>query len=63
MIAYYKLFDRLRKAELLTKESPKDIIEMAKAVYQLRIRGTWNRSEIPKRIQKIFKKINIDSLT
>jgi hypothetical protein len=63
MIAYYKLFDRLRKAELLTKESPKDIIEMAKAVYQLRIRGAWNRSEIPKRIQKIFKKIDIDSLT
>jgi hypothetical protein len=63
MIAYYKLFDRLRKAELLKKESPKDIIEMAKAVYQLRIRGVWNRSEIPQRIQKIFKKINIDSLT
>jgi hypothetical protein len=63
MIAYYKLFDRLRKAELLTKESPKDIIEMAKAVYQLRIRGAWNRSEIPKRIQKIFKKIDVDSLT
>jgi hypothetical protein len=63
MIAYYKLFDRLRKAELLTKESPKDIIEMAKAVYQLRICGAWNRSEIPKRIQKIFKKVSIGSLT
>jgi transposase len=63
MIAYYKLFDRLRNAGLLTKESPKDIIELAKAVYQLRIRGAWNRSEIAKRIQKIFKKINIDTLT
>jgi IS4 transposase len=62
MIAYYKLFDRLREAELLKKESPKDIIELAKAVCQFKIRGVWHRGEIPKKIQKLFGKIGIDSL-
>jgi hypothetical protein len=54
MIAYYKLYDRLRSASLLKKESPKDIIELAKAVYQMKIQGQWQCSEIPKRIQKVF---------
>jgi hypothetical protein len=62
MIAYYKLFDRLRKAELLTKESPRDIIELAKSIYQMRIHGEWNLSEIPVRVRKLFGKIGIDSL-
>jgi hypothetical protein len=62
MIAYYKLFNRLRNAKLLDKESPKDIIEMAKAVYQIRINGTWHCSEIPARVRKIFAKIDIDYL-
>jgi hypothetical protein len=63
MLAYYKLFDRLRKVLLIAKESPKDIIELAKSVYQIRIQGKWNRSEIPQRVRKLFGKIKIDSLT
>lgn len=62
MIAYYKLYDRLRNANLLKKESPKDIIELAKAVYQMKIQGEWQCSEIPKRTREIFKKIGIDCL-
>jgi transposase len=62
MIAYYKLYDRLRRAKLLGKESPKDIIELAKAVDQIKIQGEWTRSEIPERVCKIFKKIDIDCL-
>jgi hypothetical protein len=60
---YYKLYDRLREADLLSKESPKDIIELAKSIYQVRIHGAWNRSEIAQRIGKLFKKLGIDSLT
>jgi hypothetical protein len=45
------------------KESPKDIIELAKSIYQARIHGEWNRSEIAQRISKLFKKLEIDSLT
>ncbi|GHV81214.1 hypothetical protein AGMMS49944_30050 [Spirochaetia bacterium] len=62
MVAYHKLFDRLRAANLLTKQSPKDIIELAKAIYKMRIRGEWHRSEIPARVLKIFEKIGIDYL-
>jgi transposase len=62
MIAYYKLYDRLRNAALLKKESPRDIIELAKAVHQIKMQGVWHRSEIPKRVQKLFQKIGIDSL-
>jgi hypothetical protein len=63
MLGYYKLYDRLRKAGLLSKESPKDIIELAKSIYQVRIQGEWNRSGIAQRIGKLFKKLEIDSLT
>jgi hydrogenase maturation factor len=63
MLAYYKLYNRLRKAKLIAKESPKDIIELAKSVYQIRMHGEWKRSEIPQRVMKLFGKIKIDSLT
>ncbi|GHU16937.1 hypothetical protein FACS189472_03110 [Alphaproteobacteria bacterium] len=63
MIAYYKLFDRLRDAKLLHKYSPRDIIEIAKAIHQIRIRGTWHKAEITKKTKDIFKKIKIDRLT
>jgi hypothetical protein len=63
MLGYYRLYDRLSEAGLMAKESPKDIIELAKTVYQTRMRGQWNRSEIPQRMKKLFEKIKIDSLT
>jgi hypothetical protein len=63
MIAYHKLHDRLKNAQLLTKISPKDIIETAKMTHQLKIRGVWHRSEMTKKVQNIFKKIKIDDLT
>lgn len=63
MIAYYKLYSRLQQAKLLTKYSPKDIIELSKSIYQTKIRGEWNRSEITLKTKQLFKKINIDYLT
>jgi hypothetical protein len=63
MLGYYKLYDRLGKADLISKESPKDDIELAKSIYQVNIHGEWNRSEIAQRIGKLFKKMEIDSLT
>ena len=62
MIAYYKLYARLREAGLLSKYSPKDIIELSKSIYQMRIRGIWNRSEITKKTKDLFAKIGIDYL-
>jgi len=62
MIAYYKLYVRIRQAELLSKISPKDIIEQSKAIYKMKIRGKWHRSEITEKTKKMFMKIGIDYL-
>jgi len=62
MIAYYKLYVRLRQAEILSKHSPKDIIEQSKAIHKLKIRGEWHRSEITKKTRELFAKIGIDYL-
>ena len=39
MIAYYRLFTRLKKADLMDKFYPKDIIEISKAIFQLKTKG------------------------
>ena len=62
MIAYYKLFTRLKDAKLLTHWSPKDIIELSKSIYKVKINGTWNVSEITKKTADLFKKLKIDYL-
>jgi len=62
MIAYYKLYSRLKKANLLSKYSPKDIIELSKSIFQIKIRGKWHRSEITLKSIQLFKKIGIDYL-
>jgi hypothetical protein len=62
MIAYYKLYARLRNAGLLSKYSPKDIIEISKAIYKMKIRGVWHRSELTQKVIKLFAKIGIDYL-
>lgn len=63
MVAYYRLYKRLKAANKLSKYSPKDIVEMSKSIYQTRIRNTWTRSEITKKCKDLFKMINIDYLT
>jgi transposase len=62
MIAYYKLYVRLRQAKLLTKYSPKDIIELSKAICKVKIRGEWHHAEISEKTKKLFEKIKIDYL-
>ena len=62
MIAYYKLYVRLRQAEILNKFSPKDIIELSKAICKIKIRGVWNQAEITEKTRKLFAKIGMDYL-
>ncbi len=62
MIAYYKLYSRLNQAKLITKYSPKDIIELSISIYQTKIRGEWYLSEITLKTKQLLKKINIDYL-
>jgi hypothetical protein len=63
MIAYYKLYVRLRQAELLSKHSPKDIVELSKAIYKMKIRGERFCSEITKKTMDLFAKTGIDYKT
>jgi hypothetical protein len=59
MIAYYKLHVKLRQAELLSKYSPKGIIERSKAIYKMKIRGRWIQSENTKKMQRLFAKFPV----
>ena len=65
MISYHKLFDRLRQAKLLRKISPKDVIAVARGIYQNRVQWnkTWVLSEISQKNKKMFKILNICTLT
>jgi transposase len=62
MTAYYKLYARLQQADLLSNYSPKDMIELSKAVYKMKIRGNWHLSEVTQKNQRLFKKLQIDYL-
>lgn len=62
MIAYYRLFTRLKDAKLLNNHSPKDIIEIAKSIYKMKISGHWHISEITNKTKDLFKKIEIGNL-
>jgi hypothetical protein len=65
MIAYYKLYNRLRLAKLLNKVSPKDVLTWSQSVYQHRFSETneWKRSEFSSKYKQIFKKLDIADLT
>ena len=62
MIAYYKLYVKLKQANKLSKYSPKDMIELSKSIYKLKCRGEWKTSETTKKTDELFKKIGIDYL-
>ena len=46
MVAYYKLYNKLQQANLLSKYSPKDFIEISKSIYKFKIRNDWMLSEV-----------------
>ena len=62
MIAYYKLYSRLKQAKLLGKHSPKDIIEISKAIYKLKIQGSWHLAEISSKHRKLLIDVGVDYL-
>jgi hypothetical protein len=63
MLAYFKLFDRLRQKKLLKKTSPSDVLSISKGIYQ-----NWNqwkrwvRTEIAQKNLKLFTKLDVDPL-
>lgn len=62
MIAYHKLYIRLKETKKLSKYSPKDIVELSKSVYKLNINNQWHISESSKKNIDLFKKLKLDYL-
>ena len=62
IIAYYRLYSLIKKADMLSQYSPKDIVEFSRKIYKTNIRGNWTISETTKKVDKIFKKLGIDYL-
>lgn len=62
MIAYHKLFARIQDAKITAHTSPKDVIEICKSIYKVKIKGQWQISEITKKVEQLFKKLKIDYL-
>jgi hypothetical protein len=62
MIAYYKLFTKIKHANLVSKHSPKDLIELSKTIYKAKINREWKLTEITKKNIALFSKIEIDYL-
>ncbi len=59
MVGYYRLYQRLKDAKMLSKYSPKDIMEISKSIYKTKINANWRTSEKTKKITELCKKINI----
>jgi transposase len=62
MIAYYKLYSRLREAKLLHNNSPKDVIECCRSIAKVRLGNSWVTSEITTKTKKLLGKLGIDHL-
>jgi hypothetical protein len=59
MIIYHKLYTRLRDAKKLNKYAPKDIIELVKSIYKLKIKDEWRITEITKNDEAIYKLLTL----
>lgn len=62
MLAYHKLYAKMRAIKKLGKYSPKDIIELSKSIYKLKIKKEWRTSETTKKNLDLFKELGIDYL-
>ncbi|MDR0709845.1 MAG: hypothetical protein LBF77_07240 [Spirochaetaceae bacterium] len=62
MITCHKLYNALREAKLPGNRSPKDIIGISKAVYKLRIQGTWHPAGVTAKVRKLLVKAGTDHL-
>lgn len=59
LMVYYKLYKLLVDTNLISKYSPLDIIEMLRQVKTLNINNEWITSEIPQKLDKLLKKLQL----
>ena len=59
---YYRLFNRLKQAELLNKYSPQDILLHLSQVKKIKLNGVWKVAEINSKVQKIIKQLEFEDI-
>jgi transposase len=57
---YVKIQNYIRKADLTSKYSPRDLIEQFRKVYVIDLDGQMILTEVPKKIGEIEKKLNLE---
>lgn len=59
LMMHYRIYNMLRKQDLLGKYSPEDVIEHLQRVSMLKIGEEWKLSEIPKKSRDIIEALEI----
>lgn len=59
LIFYYRIYNRLKKHDLLKKYSPQDILNHLANIKKISINGNWVNAEVASKSKKILQKIKI----
>ena len=57
---YVKIQNCIKKADLTSKYSPRDLIEQFRKVYIMDLDGQMILTEVPKKIEEMEKKLNLN---
>ena len=60
LMFYYRIYDALRRKDLLKKFSPRDVILHFSRVQKLKIADKWVRSEVPKTTRLLAEKLKFE---
>jgi transposase len=60
LLIYYRIYNLLTDKNLLSKYSPKDIIQHLSRVHKVKIGEKWHTSEIPKTTRNLIEKMQIN---
>ena len=60
LYGYVKIQNCIRKADLTSKYSPRDLLEQFRKVYVVDLDGQMILTEVPKKIGEIEKKLNLE---
>ena len=59
LIFYYRLYNRLKKHDLLKKYSPKDVLMHLETIKKVKISDTWLNTEVPNKSKNVLLKLQI----
>ncbi len=59
LMMHYRIYNALRKKDLLKRYSPKDVIDHLQRVHKLKVGDEWKISEIPRKSRKIIEELDL----